>query len=316
MKLLFRWNVVFSISLLAAIIGLVANEDRGILDHFTGKLAGVLVFAIVGLALWLIKNLNDDISHFEKIISDIVAWLVKFKDDAMADLEKLRASAPSVFKHMLISTIKLGSSDQVSSKLVTSMDLTKYVDQVFEDKFENTKAARFGGSITGVSLIFTFALIAPAVIKIGQALDIKDASSGNQDALLKSAIIQIGSKFLISATGVLFSLLVMWELDDKRKSFFRRSSNTIKSLSNVSLTHEEALLMVQTRALSRQEDLIKKSDDIISSLGKLESIKVDVTTLGNEVITQLKGVIKDSVGEQIERLLDKQSNVGDVKKIV
>ncbi len=322
-------GVAFSLMLVLFVLVATKAGPEALQDPLTW-FAILFLVILVGIAMRFKRRLGEDLEYREREHAELLDWTQKLQNAEFGDFRKLKEDAPSIIKNILLLFYPSGvpnSAYENRPVVITSVDPVSYVDDQFESKFEQSDIARFGGAITGVALFFTFALISPAVIEIGQSLSPPKSSatltgdggaaigqaqeqpkSTEGNAALKSAIVSIGGKFVISATGVLLAVALSLELDRRRRTFMRKVNPTIRQLRDIGCTREELDLVIQMDQLDHARRNIEKQENIIKTLESLSDIEVSLKALGSEVVVQMQDMISKSIGESLERLLDQQKD--------
>jgi Mg2+ and Co2+ transporter CorA len=174
-----------------------------------------------------------------------------------------------------------------------------------------------GNSLTGISLIFTFGLIAwvlasdiPEAIRGVASNDLIAVNRGNES--LRKAVGLMGAKFAISAVGLLFALIF--------RAFEAHFSNSLKEQAGHSIHgHLDFFSSRESHHVERlshylvrlEEATNRQTKELGDRLTKLGSIEVSVKDVGNEVKAHLGQIMKQSVADQICSTLADISSYAD-----
>ena len=154
-----------------------------------------------------------------------------------------------------------------------------------------------GHALTGIALIFTFAFIAyvlasevPAAIKAVST----PSKAGNGNQSLETAVALIGAKFMVSAAGLLLSLVFRWVEGAMRQQVFDAALH--------SGHHHRGHFI--SRDAWRFGIVASRLDGLNQQLSGLGSLEVSVKALGNEVTAHIGSLMKAQVADQICGALD------------
>ena len=262
------------------------------------------LFLFFLLILFIVSNklrslFLQDMAQREKEAKEISEWTTRVKQKEFQNIVDARKGAPSWLRGILLILYPGGIPSPYymdTPIVVTSVDAATFTDQQFEEKFESTLISRFNGALTGLSLFFTFALISPAVIEVGKAITGGDGTNTS----LTAAITSIGAKFVLSASGVLLTLALSFELHLRRKKFMKEAQVAIRALREVAYTREELDLVIQLDQLTEQKNTVK-------AVNSLSDIKVTLSSLSEEVSIRMGDIITRSIGDSIDRAMQSQA---------
>jgi hypothetical protein len=180
-----------------------------------------------------------------------------------------------------------------------------------------------GNSLTGISLIFTFGLIAwvlasdvPAAIRGVASNDLTTVNLGNES--LRKAVGLVGVKFLISAVGLFWALIFRATEAHRSTSLREQAAHSIHGHLALFPSRESHHMEILCRHLGQLEaglanavqtvatagrDAVSATERQTSELGsrldQLASIEVSVKDMGNEVKAHLGAIMKQHVADQI-----------------
>lgn len=167
-----------------------------------------------------------------------------------------------------------------------------------------------GHSLTGVALVFTFALIAWVLVTEVPAAIQGVAQSGNAQAsqsgtdALQRAVGLMGAKFVVSALGLFLALLFRGFTSLKRDeivSGVEASLSRHRDLFVVAEAQRGEMLRSDLRRAQEelQQSLASSTDVVTQRLDQLASIEVSVKDMGNEVKAHLGSLMKQHIADQI-----------------
>ena len=194
-----------------------------------------------------------------------------------------------------------------ADRLVVARSLSMIRRDYAESAVAHHVAFWVGSLFTGIALVCTFVLIA-SVMGSDVSGAIRDAADPAQ---LSDAVEKLGSKFYISAAGVLASLVLLFFGNLARARIFALAEHPPADLAAAFISLEsfqlaaraaEADLARADRA-TQHADLCRYLASVDRRIEKLHSIEVSVQAIGNEVSANLKNVMKDAMGEQLRAML-------------
>jgi hypothetical protein len=196
-----------------------------------------------------------------------------------------------------------------------------YVDSVIEAQHGRNLLTRLfiaiGHSLTGISLVFTFGLIAyvlasdvPEAIRgVARAHDATAMQSGNES--LQHAVALMGVKFSISAVGLFGALILRVVEGGFRGSLAHRAAHSAHVARDLFVSPEHhrfekmhaAQLAVRDELSAMREEAGGNARQLADRLEKLGSIEVSVKAIGSEVTAHLGSLMKEAVADQIKTAL-------------
>lgn len=217
--------------------------------------------------------------------------------------------------------------DDEKLPIICKEDPIFHITKKIQSKFKHNIWYRLSSNFTGIALVFTFALIAFAVWKIGMDLKqpLNDATAQN----LGEAIAQLSFKFAISAGGVLASILFQMRTSWLSNNIYKQTREKVEFLSKYCRLHSSADLEFQNQqaqgaldtasaiqelqkiTLAQTATELNGFSSVCDKLSSLSEIDVKVGDLAESVTTQLENVIDRSVGERLALLLNAQKESTD-----
>lgn len=198
-------------------------------------------------------------------------------------------------------------------KFVVRTNPTVGLRALLAQEFDRIALPGLGNVLTGLSLVITFVLIGWVLVNdltaaIGGGGSVADGGAQEAGRYLSAAVGRMGEKFFVSATGVGTSLIHRLFLSRARASVHKAEeaaftvvARQFVSLEMVRLAHERDLLARLARLDGRLEDGVTR---LSADIGRLQSIEVSVKDLGTEVSAGLGRMMKDTLAEQIQTLLE------------
>lgn len=173
-------------------------------------------------------------------------------------------------------------------------------------------AYQLGENLTAIALVLTFGLLAEVLI--GPVFESLRMSGPEQTAHLSQALLEMGAKFIVSATGVLGSLVFQWvshwreqRMCDSLTRAWETAAPKTELLDSwtakIALAHRGSFLelkheLSEVRSGFRAE-LEQTRAALFQKLDRLESVEVSLQDIGTNVQASFSTMMKQHVADVI-----------------
>lgn len=216
-------------------------------------------------------------------------------------------------------------------QLITAQDIQSQLEGSLDGAIASSRSFALGGSLTGVALIFTFFLIALVLSNdISSAIQTSATTStapptgavplavgtglAAATRSLDGAVRLLGAKFLLSAVGILLTILHLLYARSIRGGLLAEVSSSISKLephvvpsATTETEHrkEVAALLRAQLSVAENASLFQQAHAgrMEDGLSRLQSIEVSVKDLGSDVATNLNQIMRASVGEELSKVM-------------